>query len=45
MKAANMESIVRVMEQKRLSAPMVQDIAFTVIKEGTPYEQIFGDLW
>lgn len=44
-KAANMESIVRVMEQKRLSAPMVQDIAFTVIKEGTPYEQIFGDLW
>jgi len=44
-KAADVESLVRIMEQKRLSAAMIQDLAFAVIKEGVPCEQIFGDLW
>ena len=45
MKAAEMESLIRLMEQKRLSVPMIQDLVFAVLKEGTPYGQIFGDIW
>lgn len=44
-KAAEMESLIRLMEQKRLSVPMIQDLTFAVLKEGIPYEQIFGSVW
>lgn len=44
-KAAEMESLIRLMEQKRLSVPMIQDLVFAVLKEGIPYGQIFGDIW
>lgn len=44
-KAADLETLVRVMEQKRLSAPMIQDLTFSVLKEGIPCEQIFGNIW
>jgi DNA polymerase III subunit delta' len=44
-KAANLESLVRLMEQKRLSVAMIQDLTFAVIKEGNSYDQIFGNLW
>lgn len=43
-KAADMESLTRLMEQKRLSVPMIQDLAFAVLKEGISYEQISGNL-
>lgn len=44
-KAAEVESLTRLMEQKRLSVPMIQDLAFAVLKEGIPYEQISGSIW
>lgn len=44
-KAADLETLVRIMEQKRLSAPMIQDLTFAVLKEGIPCEQIFGNIW
>lgn len=43
--SAKLESMVRIMEQKRLSVPMIQDTVFAVLKEGIPCEQIFGNLW
>lgn len=44
-KAAELESLTRLMEQKHLSVPMIQDLAFAVLKEGIPYEQVSGSLW
>ena len=44
-KAAELETLARVMGQKRLSAPMIQDLAFAFLKEGIPCEQIFGNIW
>lgn len=44
-KAADLETLLRVMEQKRLSAPMIQDLTFAVLKEGIPCEQIFSNIW
>lgn len=44
-KAADLETLVRVMEQKRLSPAMIQDLAFVVLKEGVPCEQILGNIW
>lgn len=44
-KAAELETLMRVMQQKRLSAPMIQDLAFALLKEGVPCEQIFGNIW
>lgn len=43
--AAKLESMVRIMEQKRLSVAMIQDSVYAVLKEGIPCEQIFGSLW
>lgn len=44
-KAADLESLIRFMGQKRLSIPMVQDLTFAVLREGVPFEQIFSSLW
>lgn len=44
-KAADLETLVRVMERKRLSTPMIQDLTFAVLKEGVPCEQIFSNIW
>lgn len=44
-RAADMETLVRVTAQKRLGAPMIQDLTFAVLKEGIPCEQIFGNIW
>lgn len=44
-KAADLETLARVMEQKRLSPAMIQDLAFVVLKEGVPCEQILGNIW
>lgn len=44
-KAGNLESLIRIMELKRLSVSMIQDLIFMVLKEGIPCEQIFGNLW
>ena len=43
--ASALESSVRIMEQKRLSVSMIQDVVFAVLKEGIPCEQIFGNIW
>lgn len=42
--ASNLETLIRLMEQKRMSLPMVQDLAYAVIKEGVPCEEIFSSL-
>lgn len=44
-KAADLETLTRVMEQKRLSVPMIQDLTFAVLKEGVPCEQILSNIW
>lgn len=44
-KAANLETLVRVMEQKRLSVPMIQDLTHAVLKEGIACDEIFGNIW
>lgn len=44
-KAADLETLIRVMKQKRLSAAMIQDLIFAVLKEGVPCEQILGNIW
>lgn len=43
--AAELESMIRIMQEKRLSVTMVQDAIYGVLKEGIPSEQIFGSLW
>lgn len=43
--AAKLESMLRIMEQKRLSVSMIQDVAVAVLKEGIPCEQIFSNIW
>lgn len=44
-KATDLETLVRVMGQKRLGTPMIQDLTFAVLKEGILCEQIFGNIW
>lgn len=44
-RAADLETLVRVMGQKRLSASMIQDLIFAVLKEGVPCEQILSNIW
>lgn len=44
-KASELDSLVRIAEQRRVSAAMIQDMAFAVLKEGVPNEEIFGGLW
>lgn len=43
-KAAELDSLIRLMESKRLSVPMIQDLTLMVVKEGIPCEQIFSNL-
>lgn len=44
-KAAEIDFLVRIMEQKHLSVPLIEDIVFALFKEEVPDEQIFGGLW
>ena len=44
-RAADLDSLVRLMGSKRLSVPMIQDLTVMVVKEGIPCEQIFGNIW
>ncbi|KEJ91382.1 hypothetical protein [Synergistes jonesii] len=44
-KAAEIDFLVRIMEQRRLSVPVIEDLAFALFKEEVPNEQIFGGLW
>lgn len=43
--ASELDSMIRFMEQKRLSVPMILDSVYAVLKEGVPCEQIFGSIW
>ena len=43
-RAAELDSLVRLMGSKRLSVPMIQDLTYMVIKEDVPCEQIFSNL-
>ena len=43
-RAAELDSLVRLMGSKRLSVPMIQDLTYIVVKEGIPCEQIFGNI-
>lgn len=43
-RAAELDSLVRLMGSKRLSVPMIQDLTYMVVKEGIPCEQIFGNI-
>lgn len=45
MRASELDTLIRIMEQRRLSVSMIQDAAFAVLKEGVPYEKILGGLW
>ena len=44
-KAAEIDFLVRIMEQRRLSVPLIEDLVFALFKEEVPNEQIFGGLW
>lgn len=44
-RASGLDSLIRIMEQRRLPASMIQDVAFAVLKEEVPYEKILGGLW
>lgn len=44
-KAAEIDFLVRIMEQRRLSVPVIEDLVFALFKEEVPNEQIFGGLW
>ncbi|MBQ9881119.1 MAG: hypothetical protein IJM42_00680 [Synergistes sp.] len=44
-RAAEIDFLVRIIEQKHLSVPLIEDIVFALFKEGVPDEQIFGGLW
>lgn len=44
-RASELDSLMRIMEQRRLSAAMIQDAAFAVLKEDVSYEKILGGLW
>jgi DNA polymerase-3 subunit delta' len=41
--ASELDSMVRLMGSRRLSVPMIQDLAVMVIKEEVPFGKIFGD--
>ena len=43
-RAAELDSLVRLIGAKRLSIPMIQDLTYMVVKEGVPCEQIFGNI-
>ena len=43
-RAAELDSLVRLMGSKRLSVPMIQDLTYMVVKEGIPCEQIFDNI-
>ena len=45
MRASELDTLIRIMEQRRLPVSMIQDAAFAVLKEGVPYEKILGGLW
>lgn len=44
-RAANLETLIRVMAQKRLSIPMIQDLTHAVLKEEISCDEIFGNIW
>ena len=44
-RASELDSLMRIMEQRRLSAAMIQDAVFAVLKEDVSYEKILGGLW
>ena len=44
-KASELDSLIRLMEQRRLSVPVIQDLVFALFKEEVPHEQILGNLW
>ena len=44
LKASRLDSAVRVIEQRRLSVPVIQDMVFALFKEEVPYEKILGGL-
>ena len=44
-KAAEIDFLVRIMEQKHISVPLIEDTVFALFKEEVPDEQIFGGLW
>lgn len=43
--ASKLESMSRIMEQRRLSVSMIQDALYAILKEGIPCEQVFGSIW
>lgn len=45
MRASELDTLIRIMEQRRFPVSMIQDAAFAVLKEGVPYEKILGGLW
>lgn len=44
-KASELDSLIRLMEQRRLSVPVIEDLVFALFKEEVPNEQILGNLW
>lgn len=45
LRASKLDSLIRVMELRRLPVSMIQDAAFAVLREEVPYEKILGGLW
>ncbi|MDO4988411.1 MAG: hypothetical protein Q4E17_05250 [Synergistes sp.] len=43
-RASDLDTMIRLMEQRKLSVPFITDSVFAVFKEGIPIEKIFGGL-
>lgn len=43
--AARLDYLTRVIQQRRLSAAVIEDLVFALFREGVSYEKILGNLW
>lgn len=44
-RAASLDSLIRIIQQRRLSSAVIEDMVFALIREGVSYEKILGNLW
>ncbi len=44
-RAASLDYLIRVIQQRRLSAAVIEDMVFALIREEVSYEKILGNLW
>ena len=44
-RAAELDSLSRIAEQRNLSAAVIEDMVFAICREEVPYEKILGGIW